>query len=79
IKSGQQSLEVFCAGVFLAVVAHVVLVEVSESLWMQIVVSVVGIVLMTVLAYYRSWSKKVDKAPKPPAAATTAAAAKPAE
>jgi hypothetical protein len=30
---------------------------------MQIVVSVVGIALMTVLAYYRSWSKKADKKP----------------
>ena len=69
----------FCSGVFLAVVAHVVLVEVSGSLWMQIVVSAIGIVLMTVLAYYRSWSKKVDKAPKPPVAAQAPAAAKPAE
>ncbi|MBR0874302.1 OpgC domain-containing protein [Bradyrhizobium tropiciagri] len=63
IKCGQQSLEVFCSGVFLAVIAHVLLVEVSGSLSMQVLVSVVGIVLMTLLAYYRSWSKKVDKAP----------------
>jgi hypothetical protein len=63
IKCGQQSLEVFCTGVFLAVIAHLVLVEVSNSIWMQILVSAVGIALMTVLAYYRSWSKKVDKAP----------------
>ncbi|MBR0796835.1 OpgC domain-containing protein [Bradyrhizobium jicamae] len=63
IKCGQQSLEVFCSGVFLAVIAHLVLVEVSDSIWMQIVVSAIGIALMTALAYYRSWSKKVDKAP----------------
>ncbi|WP_456834760.1 MULTISPECIES: OpgC domain-containing protein [unclassified Bradyrhizobium] len=62
IKCGQQSLEVFCTGVFLAVIAHLVLVEFSNSIWMQILVSAVGIILMTVLAYYRSWSKKVDKA-----------------
>jgi hypothetical protein len=62
IKSGQQSLEVFCSGVFLAVIAHLVLVEISDSIWMQIVVSAAGIALMTALAYYRSWSKKVDKA-----------------
>jgi hypothetical protein len=30
---------------------------------MQVVVSIVGILLMTVLAYYRSWSKNADKAP----------------
>ncbi|MGN1285084.1 MAG: OpgC domain-containing protein, partial [Bradyrhizobium sp.] len=79
IKCGQQSLEVFCTGVFLAVIAHVVLVEVSGSLWMQIVVSFIGIVLMTLLAYYRSWSKKVDKAPPKTAAAQAPMAAKPAE
>lgn len=64
IKCGQQSLEVFCAGIFLSFASHVVLVEVSGAIWMQIVVSIGGILMMTVLAYYRSWSKRVDKAPK---------------
>ena len=68
IKCGQQSLEVFCVGVFLAVGAHVALVEVFGAIWMQIVVSVVGITLMTAVAYYRSWSKSADKA-RPPAPA----------
>jgi hypothetical protein len=63
IKCGQQSLEVFCSGVFLAFIAHLILVEVSGSIWMQVLVSAAGIALMTALAYYRSWSKKVDKAP----------------
>jgi hypothetical protein len=40
-----------------------VLVEVSGVIWMQIVVSIVGISMMTALAYYRSWSKNADKAP----------------
>jgi hypothetical protein len=53
-------------GVFLAVGAHVVLVEVSGAIWMQIVVSVVGIALMTAVAYYRSWSKAADKKKPPP-------------
>ena len=65
IKCGQQSLEVFCVGVFLAVTAHVVLVEVSDAIWMQIAVSVVGIILLTAVAYYRSWSKNADKAKSP--------------
>jgi hypothetical protein len=69
IVCGQQSLEVFCVGVFLAVTAHVVLVEISNDFLMQVVVSVVGIALMTVLAYYRSWSKRVDKKPPRPLAA----------
>jgi hypothetical protein len=75
IKCGQQSLEVFCFGVFLAVLAHVVLVEVSNAIWMQIVVSAVGIAMMTVLAYYRSWSKDADR--KPAKASTSTAPAKP--
>ena len=63
IVCGQQSLEVFCLGVFLAVTAHVALVEISNGFLMQAAVSVLGIALMTALAYYRSWSKKVDKKP----------------
>ena len=43
IKCGQQSLEVFCSGVFLAVIAHLILVEVSGGIWMQILVSATGI------------------------------------
>jgi hypothetical protein len=61
IRCGQQSLEVFCFGIFLAGAAHIILVEVSDAIWMQVLVSVAGIVLMTVLAYYRSWSKRLDK------------------
>jgi hypothetical protein len=61
IKCGQQSLEVFCFSVLLSVLAHVALVEVSNGIWMQILVSVVGIALMTMLAYFRSWSKDVNK------------------
>jgi hypothetical protein len=61
IVCGQRSLEVFCFGVFLAVVAHVVLVEVSSDIRMQILVSAVGIGMMTALAFYGAWSKKIDK------------------
>ena len=62
-NAGQQSLEVFCTGIFLSFAAHFVLVEISGAIWMQIVVSVVGVLMMTALAYYRSWSKNADKAP----------------
>lgn len=68
IRCGQQSLEVFCFGIFLAGAAHIILVEVSNALWMQVLVSIAGIALMTALAYYRSWSKKLDKPPVKPAA-----------
>jgi hypothetical protein len=68
ILCGQQSLEVFCIGIFLSFAGHFVLVEVSDAIWMQIVVSVVGITLLTLLAWYRSWSKKIDRAPRQAAA-----------
>jgi hypothetical protein len=48
---------------------------VSNAIWMQIVVSTVGIAMMTVLAYYRSWSKAADK--KPAKAPSSAAPAQP--
>jgi hypothetical protein len=70
IKCGQQSLAVFCVGVFLSFVGHFQLMMSSGSLAAQIFVSAAGIALMTLVAYYISWSKKQDKPlPKPAAAA----------
>jgi hypothetical protein len=69
IVCGQQSLAVFCVGVFLSFVAHFVLTLSSGSLFAQIVVSMTGITIMTIVAYYISWSKRQDKPlPKPAAA-----------
>lgn len=66
IVCGQQSLEVFCTGVFLSFAAHFILVQVWNAIWMQVLVSVTGIALLCVLAYYRSWSKAMDKRPSRP-------------
>jgi hypothetical protein len=72
IVCGQQSLAVFCVGVFLSFVGHFTLMMSSGSLLAQILVSVAGIAIMTTVAYYISWSKRQDKplpksaAPKPP-------------
>ncbi|MDB5616150.1 OpgC domain-containing protein [Tardiphaga sp.] len=78
IKCGQQSLAVFCVGVFLSFVGHFLLMVSSGSLLAQIFVSAAGIGLMTCVAYYISWSKKQDKPlPKPAVAVavpTTASA-----
>ncbi|GLR92724.1 MULTISPECIES: OpgC domain-containing protein [Bradyrhizobium] len=78
IVCGQQSLAVFCVGVFLSFVGHFELSMSSGSLLAQIFVSIAGIAIMTTVAYYISWSKKQDKPlkpppPKPGAAATKAA------
>ena len=74
IVCGQQSLAVFCVGVFLSFVGHFELMMSSGSLFAQIFVSVTGIAIMTIVAYYISWSKRQDKPlPKPAVAAAKAA------
>jgi hypothetical protein len=60
IKCGQQSVAVFCAGVFLSFAGHFVLIVNSRSLLLQIIVSAAGIAIMTLVAYYISWSKQQD-------------------
>jgi len=58
---GQQSLAVFCAGVFLSFAGRLVLITNSGSLVEQILVSTTGIVIMTLVAGYVSWSKRQDR------------------
>ena len=72
IVCGQQSLAVFCVGVFLSFVGHFELMMSSGSLFAQIFVSVTGIAIMTIVAYYISWSKRQDK-PLPKAPSSKAA------
>ena len=67
VVCGQQSLAVFCVGVFLSFVGHFELSMSSGSLFAQIFVSVTGIAIMTIVAYYISWSKRQDKPLKPAA------------
>ena len=74
IVCGQQSLAVFCVGVFLSFVGHFELMLSSGSLFAQIFVSVTGIAIMTIVAYYISWSKRQDKPPPKPAITAAKAA-----
>jgi hypothetical protein len=69
IKCGQQSLQVFCVGVFLSFVAHFILLLSWGSFWAQLGVSLGGLAILTVVAYYGNWSKRQDKPtakPMPP-------------
>ena len=61
IKCGQQSLAVFCVGVFLSFAGHLVLITSSDTILMQVFVSVAGIAIMTLVAYTISWSKEQDR------------------
>jgi hypothetical protein len=60
ILCGQHSLEIFCAGVFLAFAAHFILVEVSDGVLMQVAVSAFGIAAMIATAALISWYKKIE-------------------
>jgi hypothetical protein len=60
ILCGQQSLAVFCVGVFLSFVGHFALMISSGSLLVQVFVSAAGVAMMTLVAYYLSWSTQQD-------------------
>jgi hypothetical protein len=66
IVCGEQALPVFCAGVVLSFAGHFVLVTSSGSLIEQILVSLSGIAIMTLVAGYVSWSKRQDGQSLPP-------------
>ena len=51
----------FASGVFLSFVAHLVLITVSDSTLVQLVVGACGLSIMVAVAYYRGWSKEVDR------------------
>ena len=61
IVCGEQALPAFCAGVFLSFAGHFILVTDSGSPLEQILVSVSGIVIMTLVASYASWSRRQDR------------------
>jgi hypothetical protein len=60
ILCGQHSLEIFCLGVFLAFAGHFAMVEISGAVWMQVVISLLGILIMIAAAALITWYKKVE-------------------
>jgi hypothetical protein len=64
IKCGEEWLPVFCIGVFLSFTGHFILITSPNSLGLQILVSLAGIAIMTMAAYYISWSREQDKGRK---------------
>ena len=60
IVCGQHSLEIFCLGVFLSFAAHFAMVEVSGAVWMQFLVSGVGILVMVAVAGLLTWYKRAE-------------------
>jgi hypothetical protein len=60
VKCGEQSLAVFCIGVFLSFIGHFALSLSAGTVADQILVSIAGIAIMTFAAYYLSWSRQQD-------------------
>jgi hypothetical protein len=68
ILCGQQSLQTFAVGIFLSFAAYFILVETTNAIWMQILVNVVGLTILTLLAWYKNWTTRMDKPRSPPEA-----------
>jgi len=63
IICGQNSLEVFCFGILLALLGHFILVEISDAVLVQILVNAAGIGLMIGLGYLLAWYGNGGKLP----------------
>jgi hypothetical protein len=70
ILCGQQSLPTFCTGIFFSFVAYFVLFETTNAIWMQILVNIFGISILSLFAWYRSWTTRMGKPLRPEAMAS---------
>src|SRR5262245_59270184 len=61
IVCGQHSLEIFCVGVFLSFAAHFAMTEISPALWMQVLASALGILIMIAAAALLRWYKNAER------------------
>jgi hypothetical protein len=73
ILCGQHSLEIFCLGIFLSFIGYFVSSEISRSMAMQILISVLGICAMIAVAWLITWYHSIEgrgsgKGPKKPQA-----------
>jgi hypothetical protein len=60
IRCGENSLEIFCLGVFLSFAGHFAMVEISSGIAMQVAISVLGIVIMSGVAALMTWYKSIE-------------------
>jgi hypothetical protein len=61
IRCGENSLAIYCFGVLLSFIGHVVLVRFSGSFMTQVVVSIAGIALMIAAATVMTQTAKLDR------------------
>jgi hypothetical protein len=60
ILCGQHSLVIFCLGVFLAFAGYFLLTEISAGIGLHFLVGIVGILIMSAVAWMASWYKRSD-------------------
>jgi hypothetical protein len=60
ILCGQHSLEIFCLGLFLAFAGYFVLLQSSAGLGLHVLVGIVGILMMSAVAWLNDWYKRSD-------------------
>jgi hypothetical protein len=65
LSCGRHSLEVFCLGILLSALAHIVLSEYDPAIGMQLAVSLAGILAMFLTAAMIGWYKDMGRAPAP--------------
>jgi hypothetical protein len=56
-RCGEHSLQIFCLGTFLAVTAQIIVARYEDSIVAQVLVSLVGLAIMSLTAYAASWFK----------------------
>jgi len=56
-RCGEHSLQIFCLGTFLAVTAQIIVARYEDSIVSQILVSLAGLIIMSLVAYAASWLK----------------------
>jgi hypothetical protein len=63
VTAGQQSLEIFCLGILLSALAHMLITEFGYGLGLRLAVNALGIVIMLVAARIFDWYKALDRMP----------------
>jgi hypothetical protein len=61
ILCGQHSLEIFCLGVFLAFAGYFLLAEISGGVGLHFLVAIIGLLIMSAVAWLSSWHKLSHK------------------
>jgi hypothetical protein len=63
VLCGQQSLEIFCLGILLSALGHIIISEYGSALPLKLAVNAAGIAIMVLTAQAMDWYRVLDRAP----------------